>query len=88
MKPECSADAEAMIEAQRKTQRRADRKAAAAELLAQVEQPPRRAVELSKLSTISGTAGPGAKKATDVVCFFCKEKGHMKKDCPQKGLPY
>ncbi|KAI4148479.1 MAG: hypothetical protein LQ340_005071 [Diploschistes diacapsis] len=94
-----TADTAAVVSTQRKAQRKAERKAAAAIELArerqrqqQLQQQPKREVRLSKLTSISGTGGGGggARKAANIECHQCGERGHRKAECPHKdqGLPY
>ena len=34
------------------------------------------------IDVVEGTSQQNKKQATENLCFFCKKKGHLKKDCP------
>ncbi|MCJ1335966.1 hypothetical protein MMC09_001240 [Bachmanniomyces sp. S44760] len=72
------------LKAERKAQRRAEK----AEALRLAERRKSKEVKLNKLSSISGGGGGGGggggSNIAKMECYNCGEKGHAKKDCPQR----
>ena len=82
------ASAKQLSKAERKAARKAEK---ATKRAKSVEKEVRKKVKLSRLTSISGTAGvgggggPGSKdRDRDVECFVCGERGHRKAECPRR----
>ena len=66
-----------------KAERKVQRRAAKAEAARLAEKRKSKEVKLNKLSSISGGGGGGGN--VKMECYNCGQKGHGKKDCPQRG---
>lgn len=69
-------------------ERKQRKKAEKAELARLADKRRKKEVKLNKLSSISGVNGSSGKPGggiSDKECFVCGEKGHVKRDCPQRG---
>ncbi|KAK6415366.1 hypothetical protein LTR95_017594 [Oleoguttula sp. CCFEE 5521] len=65
--------------AERKAQKKAE--AAGSARLAELRR--NKAVDLNRVTSISGTGAPSSKSNAAMECFKCGKKGHAKRECPQ-----
>ncbi|KAK6442171.1 hypothetical protein LTR95_001580 [Oleoguttula sp. CCFEE 5521] len=66
-----------------RAERKAQRKADAAESARLAELRRNKAVDLNRVTSISGTGAPSSKSNAAMECFKCGKNGHAKRDCPQ-----
>ena len=68
-----------------KLERKAQRREAKAEAVRLAEKRKSKDVKLNKLSSISGGGGGSTGKSdADMICHECGQKGHARKNCPQR----